>query len=399
MGDSEKYLIEQYNYKESRDKGKKVLAVCILFFLLLMIFIIINRQTYWWIPIYIVVGVFVIELIVYISTNLNYYDMKNKNLIYGTIMDSDELSKYMNVPMGDEYKNKVQLGYDIAKTRTLLILCLARDVEYNMEMTRNKLESIGRDFLDYQIIFFENDSDDETRKLLKNWMSVDKHVDLMNCCDEGSCDCLLNNEKGYDMGPISQGRIGKMRHYREKMLRYATENYNEYDYVMIYDFDISGIVYKDGLMTSFSSEKDWDMVFASGYHTFPKIISRKPSLYDGFAYISKDNDYDHKLSVSQLDKQQNKLRQYKIGDDLVKCKSGFNGIAIYRMECLLESSYMNNTERYCEHIDLHEDMYNKGYREMYYNPSMVLFVGQSGPDRTSVFDLKQIRNYTRKANN
>ena len=61
------------------------------------------------------------------------------------------------------------------------------------------------------------------------------------------------------MGPSSQGRMDKMRFYREKLLRYSTGKYYYYDYVMVYDFDISGIVYKDGLMTSFSSENEWDM--------------------------------------------------------------------------------------------------------------------------------------------
>ena len=395
MGDSEKYLIEQYNYKESRNKGTKVLAVCILFFLLLMIFMVVNRGTFWWIPIYIVVSVFIIELIVYISTNLNYYDMKNKNLVYGTIMDSNELRKYMYVPKSDSYKNKVQMGYDIAKTKTLLIICLARDVENNIEMSRNKLESIGNDFLDYKIVLFENDSDDESRVLLKGWMNENENVELMDCCDMGSCDCLLKNAKGYEMGSYSynKSRIDKMRFYREKLLRYATNKYYYYDYVMVYDFDISGIVYKDGLMTSFSSNKDWDMVCANGLQSFPKIVNHGLVIYDSLAFIPDHINYNHSLSLIQLDREQMKLKKHKIGSELVKCKSGFNGIAIYRMEALLNSTYMNS-KKYCEHIDLHQDMYNKGYDKIYFNPNMVLFVGQNGPDRTQVF--REFSNFLKK---
>jgi hypothetical protein len=396
MVDSKQCLIEDYNYKQSRRRGTKVLMLCIFVFLIIMIVIMVMRKTYWWVIFYVIGSFFIIELIVYISTNLSYYDMRNKDLIYGTIMDSKDLSKYMNVPKNSEYNRKVQLGYNIAKTKRLLILCLARDVEDNVIMSRNKLENIGKDFLDYKIVLFENDSDDESRVLLKRWMRENNNVELMDCCDMGSCECLLNNAKGYDMGPSSQSRMEKMRYYRETLMRYATEKYYYYDYVMIYDFDISGIVYKDGLMTSFSSGKDWDMVFANGLQSFPKIVNSNLVIYDSLAYIPDSINYDHSLSLIKLDREQMKLKKRKIGSDLVRCKSGFNGIAIYKMECLLNSSYMNS-KKYCEHIDLHQDMSNKGYDKIYFNPSMVLFVGQNGPDRSQIF--KEFNNFFKKIDN
>jgi len=212
-------------------------------------------------------------------------------------------------------------------------------------------------------------------------MGENENVDLMDCCDMGSCDCLLKNAKGYDIGSVSKGRINKMRYYRETLMRYATSKYNNYDYVIMYDFDISGIIYKDGLMTSFSSNDDWDAVFARGLQSLPNLISRKMVLYDPFPFIPDDLQFNHDLILNTANKRQNDLLKHKIGDNLVKCKSGFNGMAIYKMNALLDSGYMNNTNKYCEHVDLFEDMYNKGYDKVYYNPSMVLFIGQGGPDR------------------
>ena len=381
-------VLENYDYKKSKRTGVPILIITTIFMILLMIFIIVNRRTYWWIGIYIFVSFFIIELIVYVSTNLNYYDMMHPNLVHGTIIDTENLRKYRKIPNTDEYKNKVQLGYDIARTKKIVILCLARDVEANVIMTRNKLESIGKDFLEYKIVIFENDSEDESRNLLKGWMNENENVDLMDCCDIGSCECRLKNAKGYDLGAISKGRMDNMRYYRETLLRYTTNKYYDYDYVMVYDFDISGSVYKDGLMTSFSSDKDWDMVFANGLQSLPMITFKKLALYDRLAYIPEDLDFQHGLSPAQLGRKLfNNIGKYNVGDDLVKCKSGFNGMAIYTMKCLRDSSYMN-TERYCEHVDLHSDMYNNGYDEIYYNPSMVLFVGQCGPDAIKVFSKK-----------
>jgi hypothetical protein len=390
-----KKSFNNYDYKDSKKKGIKVLVSCIIIFF--MIYIITNKKTYWWTIIYITILLFVIELIMYTSTNLSYYDMINPKVVYGTIMDSNELNQYLYIPKSNEYKDKVNLGYKVAKTKKIIILCLTRDVDSYVEMTRNKLESIGKDFLEYKIVLFENDSEDNTRKLLKNWMSENKNVDVMDCCHLGSCECLLKNEKGYEMGQLSKGRISKMRYYRETLLRYATQKYSNYDYVMIYDFDISGIVYKDGLMTSFSSDTEWDMVFANGLQSYPRITMSNLVLYDTLPYIPEELSYNHELSLIQLDRHHKKLRKHNIGSDLVKCKSGFNGMAIYKMKCLKNSSYMNNTEKYCEHLDLHKDMYNKGYNKIYYNPSMVLFVGQAGPHRSQVI-FNEFHKYFKKIN-
>ena len=81
---------------------------------------------YWWIILYVIVSLYVIELIVYITTNMSYYDMTHKDLIYGTIMDSNGLSKYMYIPKSKEYIEKVNKGYNVARENRLLILVFTR---------------------------------------------------------------------------------------------------------------------------------------------------------------------------------------------------------------------------------------------------------------------------------
>jgi hypothetical protein len=150
-------------------------------------------------------------------------------------------------------------------------------------------------------------------------------------------------------------------------------------------------------MTSFASEHDWDMVFANGLQSLPKITFKDIKLYDHLPYLSTTMEYDHKMTLSKVEKEHSKLMKYKIGDGMVRRKSGFNGMAIYNMRCLVDSTYMN-TERYCEHVDLHEDMYRGGYDRVYYNPSMVLFVGQVGKDRTNLLNIQELKRYNTKLN-
>ena len=58
----------------------------------------------------------------------------------------------------------------------------------------------------------------------------------------------------------------------------------------------------------------------------------------------------------------------------------------YRMETLLNSTYMNS-KKYCEHIDLHQDMYNKGYDKIYLNPTWYYLL-----DKMDRIDHKYLKN-------
>ena len=384
-------IIEEYNYNQSKSEGKNVLIACTLISVLIMVVIVVKTKTYKWCFFYIIAMFFIIAMIMYLSTNMNYFDLMHSNLINNTIVDTQTISKYFTIPDLDVYQQKVQLGYSIAKTKKIIILSLARDVEHIVNLTFNKLTNIGKDFQEYKIIIFENDSDDNTRQVIEKWTHIDSNIELMDCCNLNSCDCKLKNQKGYDMGTHSQGRMEKMRFYREYLLRYATQKY-EFDYVMIYDFDISGAIYKDGLMTSFT--QDFDMVFAKGLQAMPLLTFNKYFMYDNISFIPNFINFHHNLKLKNLHNHLQKLLNHNINSDFVKCKSGFNGMAIYKYDSIVKSTYMNS-KRYCEHIDLHQDMYNKGYDKIYFNPNMILFIGQGGPDR-SKFVSEIINTFNKK---
>ena len=184
-------IIEEYNYNQSKSEGKNVLIACTLISVLIMVVIVVKTKTYKWCFFYIIVMFFIIEMIMYLSTNMNYFDLMHSNLINNTIVDTQTISKYFTIPDLDVYQQKVQLGYSIAKTKKIIILSLARDVEHIVNLTFNKLTNIGKDFQEYKIIIFENDSDDNTRSLLERWSNENYNMILMDCCNLGDCGCKL----------------------------------------------------------------------------------------------------------------------------------------------------------------------------------------------------------------
>ena len=338
---------------------------------------------YWLIPIicsYLFVSYFMIEVYLYFFTNLSYFDMVNPALFNRTIVDKDFVNKYIKIPNTQKYNESIKVGYENAKQKKIVLASLARDVELRTPDSIVKMEKIGECFQDYRIVMFENDSEDNSRELLTNWSKRNDKVVLMDCCDEGSCDCKLKTQNSYSLGWAGKKRIQKMRFYREKLLRYTTKNFSDFDYYISYDFDLQGGLYLDGLITSF--EKDnWDMIFARGLQSMPSITRKRLILYDSLPYISGSMDFHHKHSLKHMfDKFDKDLGKNKVGSKFVLCKSGFNGLAIYNMKSILDKSYMKS-DFYCEHIDLHYDMYTKGNNKIYYNPNMIMFAGQPGPDR------------------
>lgn len=321
--------------------------------------------------------------IMYFFGTTTTFDLQNK-AIYQDFIQSKDIPVSMEEPK--KFKINVEKGKSNMSKKTVVFGCLARDIEHNFKIMSRRLEIMGGFFKDYRIVIFENDSKDDSRQLFKNWSQKNNRVLLLNCCEEdGNCECKFNVKTLYSYGSTSQTRIDKMRSYRQKILDYVKTNYSDRDYYIIVDFDIPGAFYLDGFFSSFARE-DFDMVFARGLTSFPFLLNQI-QLYDGFAFIPENKSFDYKENdLNEMFLINKTLNHTKIGSPWILCKSGFNGMAIYTMKSIMDCSYYSKDEKFkCEHIDFHYDMNQKNHRRIYFNPSMVLFVGHQGPDRGDVF--------------
>jgi hypothetical protein len=229
-------------------------------------------------------------------------------------------------------------------------------------------------FKDYNIVIFENDSKDNTRNLLKQWAQRDSKVKLLDCCDDGSCDCKLNiKDLKIESGPLSKKRIAKMAHFRNKYVDYVKKNYKDYDYMLVIDIDIRGGIYKEGYQSCFADD-DWDAIFARGIRPFPFLFGSINYVYDWLAYA--DNKYKKK-DLNLLDYIDNHFKlqkkyDKKIGETMEPIKSAFNGAGIYRIKTLINSDAKYSGINSCEHIDFNDSL--KSYK-LYANPSFIINMG------------------------
>ena len=278
-----------------------------------------------------------------------------------------------------QFLASVQRGRNHMKSKSIVICSLCRDVEDCIEHTKQKLERIGSLFGKYKIVLFENDSADGTADSLVRWAEQNDRVTVLKCCALlGDCKCDLNTKKGYDLGWGSSERMAKMALYRNQYKMHVDHECSEYDYMMCYDFDLVGGIFLEGLIRTFDPriEATWDAVCASGYQGM-SMFQGFTMLYDSLAYVGMEQSFSAKTTMFKVYRTMNATCKKGIEHELVPIKSGFNGLAVYKIPSVRGIRYGSTTR--CEHIDFHKQMYEQGKR-MYQSPSMVLYTRQQGPE-------------------
>jgi hypothetical protein len=261
-------------------------------------------------------------------------------------------------------EKKTHNGKHIAKQNTIVISALVRNNESSFNFTKKAVELIGSVFKDYKVILFENDSDDDTRKILNAWTQENSHVTLLNCCNIGNCECKLSRKSNYHIGALSEERQTRMQEYRNIILDHIRKNLSHFDLLLTCDFDLNAVPHMKGLYDILDSSTPWDGVFCNGRTSVPGTFGAIALCYDGLAYVSLNgNTHAHKPAkllklINQIFKMNLNLLSSK--HNLVEVESAFNGYGIYKMPSILPHSYAG--EYYCEHINIHKKMRDAGSR-------------------------------------
>jgi hypothetical protein len=284
------------------------------------------------------------------------------------------------------YTKKVETGKQVAKTKTMVICCLARNVAHVLPLAKLKLERIGDQFKDYRVVIFENDSSDSTRSDLIEWKRENHRIHIIECNTDPdeTLDCKLNERSLYDVGCLSQERMHKMSRFRNMYLNYVKKNLIDFDFMMVYDIDISGPVHVDGLLTSFASPNEWDVMCANGLSPIPGTCGLMYQYYDEVSLINPDENYEglkHATMIDLITRYIDRVfdRRYS-GEELIPLKSAFGGYTIYKIPSMLHDDVLYLPEYKCEHIYLHKKLADHGYGRLFINPYAMILVGRQGPN-------------------
>ena len=252
-----------------------------------------------------------------------------------------------------DYLKKVQDGYEIMKESRVVVCGLARDVYDRLQYSGlSRLEHLGGLFGGVAFVIYENDSEDGTDELLKQWGDVDnRHI----FSEKLNIDRLKGREKR---------RVNSMAAYRNKCLDFIKETYSDFDYYIPIDLDLVGGVSYDGIAHTIGSVGlDWDFVGSNGKN------SRRGTVryWDTFPHREIDNE-DMSIGRQHMFALGRKLAPLKRGESFLPVNSCFGGMAIYKMSSIQDAAYTGESS---EHVAFNRTIIDRGGKG-FVNPSQIV---------------------------
>jgi hypothetical protein len=250
--------------------------------------------------------------------------------------------------------------------KNIVIACLARDCDKSLLEMIKLIEDLRERFVWSEVVVVENDSKDNTKKILFDWEQGKEGVKIISH-DYGT---LTIPEKSADVvKPLeSFHRIGKMVMYRNIYLKYIKGINHDIDNVIVVDLDIESFSV-DGVVESIiRCDGKCGAIFANGVtvkRLFGTVYSK--IFYDVFAVYEYPMKSYFSYSEETLETSFNSLISNLKKDKLYKIISAFGGIGVYNYNSISELEYnivsngLNEDETLCEHIPFNLEIINLGY--------------------------------------
>ena len=252
--------------------------------------------------------------------------------------------------------NEISQGYKNLSSKDIVVCVACRDVGNQIYPLLHTIEKLKTLCGNLAVVFFENDSIDNTVGLLTDWCERNTYGELISE--------TLNFAK---FGSTrDRQRVENLAVVRNRLLGVVKEKYNTYDYVMMVDADLQPIPI-DNIAHTFNYT-DWDAISANGLWK----IHGHTIYYDIWALVEEGAKL-HYRSVH---------RPFKPHTGLIKVNGGFGGLVFYRicpefLKCHyyivdFEGPQHPDNKFSVEHTGLHFDMLKYGLDKIYINTSMVV---------------------------
>lgn len=258
--------------------------------------------------------------------------------------------------------------------KPIIICSIVRNAEKGLRKNIPIVKELCKRFKDYKVFVYENDSTDNTKRLLEEWASGDaKHVFVSLNNNDNTATIPSQKEVGEVNRFYSVRRIEKMARLRNYYLDFVEQRGWTADYLMVVDLDVARLTI-EGILSSFESKNRWDAVTAFGYSLAPNLRKR---YHDTYALT----EYGDEQNPQTMDKIRNLAGKYgsmRGTKEWIRVYSAFGGLAIYRFEAIKGLRYFTlanedeHVEVRCEHYSIYKQMASRGFDRVYINPEMEL---------------------------
>lgn len=246
------------------------------------------------------------------------------------------------------------------KSLPLVICGCCREVEAHLPRVLESMHAIGSQFRDYQIVIFENDSQDGTRQILE-----DERQRF-----PGTVTLLLED------GMASPRRTERLAYIRNRLLETARSIDPENEGLLLM-MDMDDVAAEGTLAETIQTcfdypYKCWDALATNRRLVYYDIWALRIRHHIEFDFAERCRQFPTNVGWQKYF-----LRfrsQIRTSDRLLPVLSAFGGAALYKMSALQGKEYVGLSAgggEVCEHLSLHEQMIAEGGR-IFINTRMVM---------------------------
>ena len=252
---------------------------------------------------------------------------------------------------------------NLIKKQSVVIAGCCINVAYFIKRNLFIMDEIGKQFKEYKIVVFENDSKDSTRNILIE--NKKDHYDYI-----------------FEDNVNIQNRTERIAHCRNKILNHVNTNYSNFNYLLMLDLDdvLSSGKLVETIHTCFLYKLDqWDAMFANCSDKYYDIYALRKKKYLtsccwNNANIMKQLGVPHKDAYATcIDKY---IINYPMDSKLISVISAFGGAGLYKLKSIEDAKYVgieptHLDQQICEHVPFHKNMVDRGCK-LYINPTMLI---------------------------
>jgi hypothetical protein len=223
--------------------------------------------------------------------------------------------------------------------KTVNVLFCVRDGGKYLDKNLTLIENFCKNnFTRYNIFFIENDSVDDTIKILQSRKNL---IGTFNTLDSRHSSDMCASDEIFNCGSRTSFLAKLRQRVLEKSLEYSS------DITMVCDIDFISFDPKElSNMIDILIEHKFDGIFGMSYtsdgakYDTPAIVARPPMTHDDV------------------------LRSIDTSDELIRVNSAFSGFGVYRTKSILQKHARYNVDtQSIEHID-----FNKYFDKLYIYP-------------------------------
>jgi hypothetical protein len=245
----------------------------------------------------------------------------------------------------------------------LVILGICRNVENDLESDVIKLIDAFQDFKSVHFRLVESDSTDGTLRVLERLSNTIQNFEFVSV---GVLESTIPS------------RVQRIAHCRNICLQLLQEDSRLFgaDYVAVSDFDgVNSLLTRNGVLSCWE-RNDWDVCAANQDAPYYDIFALRHKTW------SPNNCWKYELELlhegmnpASAREKAVYSRQKRISktSPWIQVDSAFGGLAIYRRKCLSDIGYSavsENGEEDCEHVFLHKQLIDRGYK-IFINPRFI----------------------------